>query len=151
MINFIRTNSDNPDFRELVIYMEAELRIRDAENHVYYAQLNKIDRINQVIVAYDKGLPVGCGAIREYEEGVMEVKRMFVPLSRRGEGIASGILRKLEQWAAELNIKKCLLETGKNQPEAIALYTKNEYKMVPNFGQYKNEGNSVCFEKIISQ
>ena len=151
MINFIRTNSDNPDFRELVVYMEAELRIRDGENHVYYAQLNKIDRINQVIVAYNNGLPVGCGAIREYEEGVMEVKRMFVPLNRRGEGIASGILRKLERWAIELNIKKCLLETGKNQPEAIALYTKNEYKKIPNFGQYEHEENSVCFEKIISQ
>jgi GNAT superfamily N-acetyltransferase len=131
--------------------MEAELQIRDGENHVYYAHLNKIDRINQVIVAYDNGLPVGCGAIREYEEGIMEVKRMFVPLNRRGEGIASEILRKLEQWAAELNIKKCLLETGKNQPEAIALYTKSKYKMVSNFGQYKNEENSVCFEKIISQ
>jgi hypothetical protein len=34
-----------------------------------------------------------------------------------------------------------------NQPEAIALYKKNNYKIIPNFGKYENIENSVCFEK----
>lgn len=80
----------------------------------------------------------------------MEVKRMYVLENRRGEGIASVILKALEDWAAELNYAKCVLETGKRQPEAIELYKKNGYQIVPNFGQYKNVENSVCFEKVLN-
>jgi len=79
----------------------------------------------------------------------MEVKRMFVLPNKRGKGIASIILKELEKWAIDLSFKKCLLETGKKQPEAIRLYHKNGYKIIPNFGQYQNVENSVCFEKII--
>jgi putative acetyltransferase len=72
---------------------------------------------------------------------------MFVPLNKRARGIASAILAALETWCRELGIKKCILETGKNQPEAIALYKKNHYNIIPNFGKYEGVENSVCFEK----
>ena len=113
--------------------------------------MNKIDKIRYAIVAYDNELPVGCGTIREYSPGTMEVKRMYVLLNRRGQGIASAILKELEQWALELNYIKCILETGKRQPEAIGLYKKNGYKIIPNFGKYENAENSVCFEKILTE
>ncbi|ULQ52864.1 GNAT family N-acetyltransferase [Flavihumibacter fluvii] len=74
---------------------------------------------------------------------------MFVPLDRRGKGIASLVLVELEKWSRELGYKKCILETGKNQPEAISLYGKNGYDIIPNYGQYKDIENSVCFEKIL--
>jgi hypothetical protein len=44
-----------------------------------------------------------------------------------------------------------VLETGKRQPEAIELYKKNNYKIIPNFGQYVNVENSVCFEKKLTK
>ena len=72
---------------------------------------------------------------------------MYVPPALRGKGIASAVLAELEKWAKELNYKKCILETGKKQPEAIALYNKNGYCIIPNYGQYENVENSVCFEK----
>ncbi|MGB5499367.1 MAG: GNAT family N-acetyltransferase, partial [Maribacter sp.] len=49
----------------------------------------------------------------------------------------------------ELSYEKCVLETGKRQPEAIQLYTKSGYKIIPNYGQYKGIANSICFEKIL--
>ena len=75
---------------------------------------------------------------------------MYVPVPRRGQGIASTILKGLESWAHELKFSRCLLETGKRQPEAIALYEKNGYTKIPNFGQYENVENSLCFEKILT-
>lgn len=45
MVKFIRTNSDNPDFIRLVKFPDADLAIRDGEDHAFYAQFNKIDRI----------------------------------------------------------------------------------------------------------
>jgi putative acetyltransferase len=57
----------------------------------------------------------------------------------------------LEEWAAEMDYRKCMLETGKNQPEAIAMYKKNGYAIIANFGQYVGIENSVCFEKGINR
>ena len=74
---------------------------------------------------------------------------MYVLPDKRGQGIASAILKELEQWAMEMGCIKCVLETGKKQPEAIALYTKNGYQVMPNFGQYEQVENSVCFEKAL--
>jgi GNAT superfamily N-acetyltransferase len=150
MINLIRTNSGNKDFQKLVIELDEELKIRDGDEHSFYAQFNKTDKIKYSIVAYDQGIAVGCGAIREYSDDTMEVKRMYVVPDKRGQGIASIILKQLEQWTVELNHWKCLLETGTNQPEAIALYKKNGFRIIPNFGQYQNMEHSVCFEKALS-
>ncbi len=147
MIITKRTNSGNKDFQELVRELDFELKMRDGEDHLYYAQLNKTDSLKYVIVVYDQDEPIGCGALREYSEKTMEIKRLFVPLKNRKQGIASTILKELEVWGKELNFKKCILETGKNQPEAIKLYGKNNFKIIPNFGQYKDVPNSVCFEK----
>ena len=149
MIKCIRTNSENEDFRKLVDELDADLRIRDGDDHSFYAQFNKIDAIKQVVVAYDDETPVGCAAIKAYSPNTMEVKRMYVQLNRRGQGIASTILKELEKWAVELSCTKCLLETGIKQPEAIGLYKKNNYKIIPNFGQYENVKSSVCFEKTL--
>jgi putative acetyltransferase len=99
------------------------------------------------VVAYENEKPVGCGAIKEFEPGTMEVKRMYVSPDERKKGIASNILNELEIWSLELSCSKCILETGKRQPEAIALYKKNGYRAIPNYGQYANVENSVCFEK----
>ena len=81
----------------------------------------------------------------------MEIKRMFTLAGSRGKGLASLVLKELESWAAEMLYEKCILETGKKQPEAIRLYQKNGYKLIPNYGQYAGVENSVCFEKNIKQ
>lgn len=146
MITIKRTNSDDLDFQKLVKLLDLELQERDGEEHSFYAALNKTNTLNYVVVAYLQDEPIGCGALRAYSNDTMEVKRMFVPLHKRGQGIASTLLSALEIWRKELGIKKCILETGKNQPEAIALYKKNRYKIIPNFGKYEGVENSVCFE-----
>ena len=149
MIHCIRTDSENKYFQQLVRELDKDLSIRDGADHSFYSRFNKIDKIKYAIVALDNGTPVGCGAIKELTKDSMEVKRMYVPINRRGQGIATKILKELETWAHELKYSKCLLETGKKQPEAIKLYKKNGYRIIPNYGQYENVENSVCFEKIL--
>lgn len=147
MISLPRTNSDNQFIIELVNYLDADLAERDGKDHSFYAQFNKIDKIKFVVVAYENGKPVACGAIKEFTPEVMEVKRMYTSPEIRERGIASKVLNELERWAAEMSYQKCILETGKNQPEAIQLYEKNGYQTIPNYGQYARIENSVCFEK----
>jgi GNAT superfamily N-acetyltransferase len=151
MVRITRTDSSNQDFIELVKHLDADLAERDGKDHSFYAQFNKIDKIKHVVVAYNDDKPVGCGAIKEYAPGTMEVKRMYTLPESRGKGIASKVLTELEAWAAELSYQKCVLETGKKQPEAIALYKKNGYKIIANYGQYAEIENSLCFEKNITR
>lgn len=150
MRRFVRTDSRNPDFIKLNGLLDAELAIRDGEEHAFYAQYNTVEDIHHIVLAYEDNEPVGCGAIKGFEPGTMEIKRMFVPAVFRKKGIASEILIELERWAAELETTSCILETGKKQPEAISLYEKHGYKVIPNYGQYEGMDNSVCFEKKLS-
>jgi GNAT superfamily N-acetyltransferase len=147
MIKLIRTNSGNRDFVELVKLLDADLAKRDGEEHSFYSQFNKIDKIKHAVVAYENDKPVSCGAIKEFASNIMEVKRMYTLPVSRGKGIATKVLTELEIWATELHYKKCILETGRKQPEAIELYKKNGYKIIPNYGQYAEVENSLCFEK----
>lgn len=147
MIILIRTNSLNEDFIHLVKYLDAELAQLDGDEHAFYAQLNKTHNLNHVIVAYEDDKPIACGALREHSPTTMEVKRMYTLPGNRGKGIATKILTELENWAAELFYQKCILETGKRQPDAIWLYQKNGYKIIPSYGKYLVMENSVCFEK----
>jgi len=147
MIKIIRTNSENPDFIALVKLLDAYLAVLDGEDHLFYAQFNKIDIIMHVVLAYEDEEPVGCGAIKEFGTDTIEVKRMYVLSRSRKLGIASSILSELENWARELSYAKCILETGSMQNAAIRLYLKNGYKVIPNYGLYTGVENSVCFEK----
>jgi putative acetyltransferase len=147
MIRLIRTDSGNADFVGLVGHLDAELASRDGEDHSFYAQYNTISAIKHALVAYEGTFAIGCGAIKKFNSRAMEVKRMYTLPEFRGKGIATRILGELEKWAKELEFETCVLETGLRQPEAIALYVKNGYRVIENYGQYAGVENSRCFEK----
>jgi len=150
MIKLVRTDQANPDFRALVNLLDAELKVRDGDDHAFYAQFNKTVNIRHVVVAYCEDEAAGSGAFREFGDGSVEIKRMFVKPGFRGQGIAASILAELERWSAELGFSACVLETGQNQPEAIALYKKSGYLPIPNYGPYAGVYNSVCMKKELA-
>jgi putative acetyltransferase len=150
MIEITKTDSKNPDFIELVKQLDAYLATTDGDEHAFYDQYNKIDNLKHVIVAYENGIAVGCGAIKEYAPNMMEVKRMYTsPLCRR-KGIAGRVLYALERWTSALGYEKCVLETGRRQIEAVQFYNQKGYQVIPNYGQYANMANSICFEKRLT-
>lgn len=149
MLLIRRTSSNNPDFQLLVSELDRYLAIRNGDANDFFVQFNQVDQIKHVILAYENELVVGCGAMKEYDQESMEIKRMFVPSEQRGKGIASDILKELESWAKELGYSKCILETGNDMKEAVGLYKKSNYQVIPNYGQYENVADSVCFEKVL--
>ena len=150
MTRLVRTNAHNQAFIELVKNLDSELAIRDGDDHAFYDQFNKLDRIKHVVILYDNKKPVSCGAIKEIQPHVMEIKRMYTLQESRGKGYANKILSELEKWASELHYEKCILETGKKQPEAIQLYKKSGYRIISNYGQYSHIESSLCFEKMLN-
>ena len=149
MITLKRTNSEDIDFKNLVVLLDQDLKIRDGEDHAFYNQFNKTDAIKHVIVFYENDIAVGCGAFREKKEDTVEIKRMYVHPDHRKKGIASAVLAALEIWAKEVGYVYTILETGKNQPEAINLYQKLNYTIIPNYPTYEKIDNSVCMKKTL--
>jgi putative acetyltransferase len=149
MISVKKTNATDIDFNALVKALDDDLKIRDGDDHFIYAQFNTTNTLHHAVVLYFNNQPVGCGALRQYSADTMEIKRVFVHAAYRKKGLASIILNELENWCKELHINNCILETGKNQPEAINLYKKLNYNLVPNFGKYIDNYNSVCFKKVL--
>ena len=152
MLTFLRTNSRHSDFVGLVNLLDSYLAEVDGDDTAFYSQHNKIDGLNHCIVAYKNLIPVGCGALKEidgsvFDASVMEIKRMFTAEQARGKGVATQVIEQLEIWAGELGSERCILETGKRQPNAIALYLKSGYQIIENYEPYVGVDNSVCFEK----
>ncbi|MFI1939465.1 GNAT family N-acetyltransferase [Streptomyces purpureus] len=107
------------------------------------------------LMAYDAdGRAVATGGWRTqdendegYSDGDAELKRMFVIPEARGVGLARRILAALEADARAAGRTRMVLETGDQQPEAIALYTSSGYVPCTKFGLYRNYPNSRCFAK----
>lgn len=147
MERIIRTSSLHIDFIHLVSLLDADLARRDGEENAFYAQFNGISQLKQCVVYYKNDIAVGCGALKSFDEDSMEIKRMYVSMAYRGKGIATLLLAELEKWAKELGYMYCVLETGLRQPEAVALYKKNNYHLITNYPPYEHMANSVCFRK----
>lgn len=104
MANLKRTNSEDIDFKNLVYFLDKDLAERDGkEQHLFYAQFNKIDMLKNVVVYYVNDNPIGCRAFKEFDMSSVEIKRMYVQPNFRGQRIGAAILKELEQWAAELD------------------------------------------------
>ncbi len=148
MLTFKRTTSDDLDFKFLTHLFDEFLVEIDGEEKDFFAQFNQI-YIKNVIVCYENEKPVGCGAFKEYEPNVAEIKRMFVVPKSRGNGIAISILTELESWAIEEQYKNFILETSYKLENAISLYKKLGYQIIPNYGQYFGVESSICMKKIV--
>jgi GNAT superfamily N-acetyltransferase len=146
-ITLQRTNSSNPDFRLLIPQLDKELADRYGELQTIYDRYNQIIDINTVIIACRDNEPIGCGCFKQIDEHSVEIKRMFVKAEARGLGIATAILSQLELWAWENGFSYTVLETGDKQHEAIALYQKLGYTIIPNYGQYSGMESSICMQK----
>ncbi|MFH0177163.1 GNAT family N-acetyltransferase [Streptomyces cacaoi] len=107
------------------------------------------------LIAYDElDRPVATGGWRSqdddgkgHEDGDAELKRMFVIREMRGRGLARRMLTALEEDAREAGRVRMVLETGTEQPEAIALYTSSGYTPCTKFGYYREFENSRCYAK----
>ena len=143
-----RTTSIDSDFKSLVVDLDKEFWVRYPDTQQNFEPYNKIDLTARVVVAYLHHKAVGCGCFRPLAEaGTLEIKRLYVVPESRGNGIAKIILRELEQWGREEGFTHSKLETGIKQPEAIAVYKKEDYIQIPNYPPYVDIAESICMAK----
>ncbi|MBL7778487.1 MAG: GNAT family N-acetyltransferase [Chitinophagales bacterium] len=147
MTDILRVSSENDDFQKLVFQLDSYLAKLNGDENDFYAAFNKTNLLQHVAVGYSENMPVACGAIKKIDQDTIEIKRMYVLPEFRGKGVATAMLKALENWGKELGYKRAVLETSIKMPEAINLYRKNKYYEIPRYGQYENALCSICFEK----
>lgn len=147
MISIKRTNSKDKDFPGLIRELDKDLRSRYGAEQEEFDKFNKIENLETVIIAYRNNEPVGCGCFKKFDTDSVEVKRMFVEKTHQGKGIGKAIINELEKWAAEIGYSSMVLETGTRQLEAIHLYKKLGYQIIPNFSPYIGNELSICMKK----
>ena len=89
------------------------------------------------VVGRRGGVPVASGALRRLDEQTAEVKRMYVAPEVRRQGVARAVLAYLEEYARSTGVARLVLETGNEQPEALAFYTSAGYRPVTPYGFYR--------------
>ena len=151
-LRFEQTDPEVLPASELLAQMRVEL------NDVYDS-FNRLDNPALVpdelrgpdgayLVGYEGAEAVAGGGLRRLDDGVAEIKRMFVCPAARSRGVARALLEALEQTALELGYERIRLDTGPKQVHGLALYRSAGYVDVPPY----NDNPFACFwgEKVLS-
>ncbi|MEZ0069889.1 GNAT superfamily N-acetyltransferase [Streptacidiphilus sp. MAP12-20] len=146
----------HPDAQLLMAEVQQEYVRRYGDGDATVLDEAEFERPNGIFaVAYDAaGTPLGTAAWRAQEggeiglaDGDAEIKRMYTRAQARGRGVARRMLRFLEEDARRAGRRRMVLETGDQQPEALALYEAEGYLPIVKFGYYREYESAICLGK----
>ena len=150
-MRYINTDEKNMDFLQLSAELDNYLKklAGDETDSIHYTDYGKQDTSHAVIIAYDKGRPVGCVAIRHFEGRTAEIRLFFVREAYRGSGVGRQLIEKLEIVAKRLRYSKLVLETGRPHADTEGFFAHIGYVAVPNYGPYADDDNYTCMGKSL--
>ncbi|MDT0277241.1 GNAT family N-acetyltransferase [Blastococcus goldschmidtiae] len=103
------------------------------------------------LVAEVDGVPAGCGAWRVLPSGAVEIKRVYVEPPFRRRGLARRLMAALEDSVSRAGHRSVVLNTGQEQPEALALYDRLGYRPVRGYGVYACAPDAVFLGRELEQ
>lgn len=167
MIELTEEPYDGPVAEALVAALNADINERYAADMQQWTEVEQADETTAYLaevtpelvcrphgvflVAWLDGEPAGCGALKPFDADarLAEIKRMYTVPGARRRGVSRAVLVRLEAIAAELGYRHLQLETGTEQPEALALYESAGWSRIPSYGRYKDDPSSVCYAKAL--
>ena len=151
MYTFAATPLNHPDLTALIAELDAyQQTLYPAEsNHLIDLSALPAASVIALIIRDAQHRAVGCGAIVLGEEGVGEMKRVFIHPTHRGQQLGEKLLAALEKEAITRECHTVRLETGIHQHAAVALYTRNGYQTRSAFAPYQPDPLSIFMEKLL--
>jgi GNAT superfamily N-acetyltransferase len=147
----VSISKERPDTAEAMALIDeleryiAPMYPHDDEHGLSPAQLVE-DGVAFFVIRYD-GLAVGCGGLKIFGKEYGEIVRMYIRPRFRGMGLGKLMLQRLEKYALEHGVKELRLKTGIYQPEALGLYTRHGYIVIPTFGPYREHPLNKYYKK----
>ncbi|RPF23224.1 GNAT family N-acetyltransferase [Myceligenerans xiligouense] len=154
-----RVPFEHPDAVELRLAAVAELAERYGDDGDAAEYFDPATIVATVVIRVG-GVAAAGGSVRDlsgaddgvdglHPPGTGEVKRVFVGPGFRRRGLSTLIMGELEKSAREAGLARLVLETGTEQPEAIALYEKLGYERIAPYGKYAGEPEQRCYGKAL--
>jgi putative acetyltransferase len=143
---------DRPDVRALIEELNRYLLSLYRAEDCYHLTIEELSQPDVTFfVARTGSKAVACGALRRLGRVLGEVKRMYTVPASRGRGLGRRILQAIEAKAREDGLNSLALETGAEQPEAMALYRSAGFVERGPFHDYPDNGVSVFMEKRLAR
>ncbi len=137
------------DFRALAAALDAYYFTLVGDIQLKYAEPNRPENMNALLVTYDGNMPVACGAWKAVDAESAEIKRIYVRPEYRRRGVATALIRALEENAAATGCRKLILETAVDTTGSHQLYLSLGYKQRAYYGSPAGAENCLCFHKEI--
>jgi ribosomal protein S18 acetylase RimI-like enzyme len=154
MIEIIIANNENEYqaagilFKEYAAWLNIDLGFQHFEEELLHLKEMYSFPNGAIVLSKSENIFTGCVAVRKKENGIAELKRMFIKEEYRKEGIGALLLQKALEIAKKLYYKKIKLDTLDTMTPAINLYKKyGFYEIEPYY--FNPEKNALFFEKIL--
>lgn len=107
------------------------------------------EKYTTIYIMYDHDQPIGSVALTDVKNGIIYIGRVFVDPKYRCQGIATKLLKTAELTAKQKGATQLHLDTYQRFHEAVCLYKKLGFEIVPQFEDIINSPYSLCMSKSL--
>ena len=152
-ISFQWTTGESAAFQQFYAITEAYYTsiVGGMGERLAFVPYNASAQIPHVVLALKDGRAVGCAGLKPYSQTDGEVKRLWVERELRGKHIATALMDRIEEKAAQLGFRRVILQTRPVMADAVAFYLNRGYKLIPNYPPYDRLEGAVCYAKVIDR
>ncbi len=100
---------------------------------------------NRIFVLLRNDTVIGFTVLRPIADDRIELKRLYLSSSERGQGLGAYLLNYAMDFARENQYKSMRLETTSRFKEAVSLYKRSGFKVLEDVE--KSPGHDLVFEK----
>ena len=145
------TNGNDPAFQRFYAVTEAYYSriVGGEEKRRAFVLCNASWEIPDAVIAYCEDQAVGCAGLKRYSETDAELKRLWVEPAFRGRHIAARLMDQIEEKARQTGFRRLILQTRPLMADAVALYEKRGYVLIPNYPPYDQLDGAVCYAKAL--
>ncbi|MCX7746691.1 MAG: GNAT family N-acetyltransferase [Clostridia bacterium] len=109
-------------FKDYALTMELDLCFQNFEEELAALPGKYALPTGYLLLAKDQDKSIGCVAVRKIDDGVCEMKRLYVKSQYRGMKIGKRLAEEIIEKARELGYDLMKLDTLFTMKEAVALY-----------------------------
>jgi len=117
-------------FIEYARYLAVDLEFQNFEEELNTLPGDYAPPKGSILLAYHKENLAGCVALRQFQDNICEMKRLYVRPKFRGKKIGKALSKEIIQKAKELGYKFMRLDTLPFMKEAITLYSDLGFKEI---------------------